>query len=342
MPQKYRKIFRTHSKNAHVRYNRGVYEIRLMIRGYRITASAKFLDVAKERFIKKLQEYENGVLAEKRKSRRTFLLPYIQKWMHTVKKPFIKENTFKMYEQTFNAYLSPNFQNKTIESLTQFELQAFLNGFVAEGKNRTAEKISLMLSAVLDYAVDDGIIPRSPMKRVVLARYEEEHGTSLTRNEEKILIDAFIRSHNVYLQAYVFMLYTGIRRGELASAEVADGWISVITGKQRLGTKPKRRRLPVCPMLENLLPIIDLESIKTLSAAMLTKHIKEFLPTHHCHDLRHTFVTRAQECGIKRELVSLWAGHAADSSITSNVYTHLEQNEDHQIKEMRLFSYDLP
>ena len=74
---------------------------------------------------------------------------------------------------------------------------------------------------------------------------------------------------------------------------------------------------------------------------MLTKHIKDYLPSHHCHDLRHTFITRAQECGIKRELVSLWAGHAADSSITSTVYTHLEQNEEHQIKEMSLFFYEL-
>ena len=74
---------------------------------------------------------------------------------------------------------------------------------------------------------------------------------------------------------------------------------------------------------------------------MLTKHIKDYLPQHHCHNLRHTFITRAQECGIKREIVSLWAGHAPDSSITSNVYTHLEQNELHQFKEMSLFSYDL-
>jgi integrase len=53
------------------------------------------------------------------------------------------------------------------------------------------------------------------------------------------------------------------------------------------------------------------------------------------HDLRYTFVTRAQECGIKREYVSLWAGHKANNSITSNVYTHLGQNKDVQITEMK-------
>ena len=343
MPQKYREIFRTNKRKAHVRYHKGLFEIRLQINGYRISTSAKTLALAKEKFMKRLIEFESFVFSKapekSTKLKGTVFLKYVQRWMETVKKPFIKETTYKMYVQLYNAYLAPNFENRTIESLTQFELQSFINKFVEAGKNRTTEKLALMLSAVLAYAVDDGIIDRSPMKRVIVTHYEEEHGQSLTRKEEKILIDA-LSGNNIYAQAYVFMAYTGIRRGELKSANVQNGWISVITGKQRKGKKEQRRRLPISPMLQRYLSNIDVELIKTFSPAMLTKHIKDFLPNHHCHDLRHTFITRAQECGIKRELVSLWAGHAADSSITSNVYTHLGQNEEHQIKEMQLFSYD--
>lgn len=339
MPKQFRKTFRTQKQTAHVREHNGIYEIRIQINGCRISASGKYLDTAKERFIKKLKDYTE--LGNPKQRNEHFLIPYIQKWLDTVKKPYIKDVTFKMYMQALNAYISPNFDNRKIKNITQFELQAFINEFVRSGKNRTAEKIALLLSAVFDYAVDDGIIERSPMKRVVVARYEEEHGQSLTRSEEKILLDAFAESPNEYAQAYVFMLYTGLRRSELASAEISDGWISVITGKQRRGAKPKRRRMPICPMLKPLLGKINLSAIKAISAGMLTKHIKDFLPSHHCHDLRHTFITRAQECGIKREIVSLWAGHAPDSSITSNVYTHLEQNQEHQIAEMALFSYDL-
>ena len=342
MPRKFRKIFRTNKQTAHVRRKDGdVYEIRMQIDGHRITASAKYLDLAKERFIKKLRDYQENGLTEKRTHKRALLLPYMQEWLETVKKPFIKETTYKMYVQMFNAYVAPNFDGRTVASLTQFELQQFINGFIRAGKNRTAQKIALLLSAVLDYAADDGIIERSPMKRVIVARYEQENGQSLTREEEKAFIAAFLHSPNVYAQAYVFMLYTGIRRGELASVEIKNGWISVVTGKQRKGAREKRRRFPICPMLKKFLPLINVDEIKALSPGVLTKHIKDFLPSHHCHDLRHTFITRAQECGIKRELVSLWAGHAADSSITSNVYTHLEQNEAHQIAEMSLFSYVL-
>lgn len=340
MPQQFRRIFRTNKHTAHVRRKNGYYEIRIQINGRRISATAKCLNTAKERFLKKLKEFNKKGAIPKRRTEILFL-PYILRWMETVKKPFIKETTYKMYIQIYNAYLLPSFENRAIKSLTQFELQEFINKFIAAGKNRTAAKISLLLSAVLDYAVDDGIILRSPMKRVIVARYEEEHGQSLNRNEEKLLISAFENNPNEYAQAYVFMLYTGIRRGELESVEVSDGWVSVVTGKQRKGVKAKIRQIPICPMLGKYLSSIDIASIKRISPAMLTKHIKDFLPSHHCHDLRHTFITRAQECGIKRELVSLWAGHAADSSITSTVYTHLGQNKEHQIKEMSLFVYDL-
>ena len=58
---------------------------------------------------------------------------------------------------------------------------------------------------------------------------------------------------------------------------------------------------------------------------------------HHLHDLRHTFITRAQECGIRREIVSLWAGHKADNTMTSNVYTHFSR--EYQKAEIMKFDY---
>ena len=81
MPRKFRKIFRTNKQTAHVRKKDGdVYEIRMQINGHRITASAKYLDLAKERFIKKLRKYnECGAEAKKnrRKSRlRFYLIPF--------------------------------------------------------------------------------------------------------------------------------------------------------------------------------------------------------------------------------------------------------------------------
>ena len=135
-------------------------------------------------------------------------------------------------------------------------------------------------------------------------------------------------------------MYTGLRRSELASIVVDGEWIKIITSKQRKGMKEKSRSVPISPMLKRVLPFIDIEAIKTASVAVLTNRIKDIFPNHHLHDLRHTFITRAQECGIRREIVSLWAGHKADSSITTTVYTHFQERSELQITEMQKYSYD--
>lgn len=137
------------------------------------------------------------------------------------------------------------------------------------------------------------------------------------------------------------MLYTGIRRSEIHSLNYNEKWIIVTTAKQRKGKAEKQRKIPISPMLQNEISRIKIDEIKKLPLDGLTRNFKKICHTHHLHDLRHTFITRCQECGIQREIVSLWAGHAADSSVTSTVYTHLEQYTQNQIAEIKKFSYIL-
>ena len=120
-----------------------------------------------------------------------------------------------------------------------------------------------------------------------------------------------------------------------------DGWVYITTSKQRKGMKEKIRAIPISPMFARILPKLNFDELKTVSVGVLTNRFRKLCPGHYLHDLRHTFVTRAQECGIKREYVSLWAGHKADNSITSNVYTHLGQNKEVQIEEMKKYDYPL-
>lgn len=179
------------------------------------------------------------------------------------------------------------------------------------------------------------------MAKIKLMRYEQEHGVPLTIDEESAFIKDFYAKPDIYNQAFAFILYTGIRRSELATATIDENWIYIATSKQRKGMKDKIRAIPISPMLAKVLPYIHFDEIKNLPVNVLTNHFRKICTGHHLHDLRHTFVTRAQECGIKREYVSLWAGHKADNSITSNIYTHLGQNKEIQLKEMKKYDYPL-
>lgn len=345
MPQNFRKIFKTGKARAHVRLRKdNIYEIKWQFNNEVIIATSKHLDICREKFIEKLAQSNSNCsyLRERHQSAKTStpMIPYMQKWLETSKKTFIKEVIYKEYMQTLRAYIIPQFNKRTIESIQAFEIQEMLNEISESGRNRTSKKIYQLLSPLFEYAVADDIIKLNPMAKVRLARYEVEHGTPLTKEEENILIKAMKdKPSSIYYQAYVFMMYTGLRRSELATIIVDENWITLTTGKQRKGMKEKSRNIPISPMLRRVLPFIDVEKIKNASTRVLTDRIKDVFENHHLHDLRHTFITRAQECGICREIVSLWAGHKADNSITTTVYTHFQERSELQLQEIVKYNY---
>lgn len=341
MPKPFNPTYKVGKITAKIRLKQnGTYEIRCRVNGQNFSSASTLLADAKKKFAEKLKAAVPQYASTNVKT--TYLEDYMRQWLETVKKPYIKEDTYKrLYLQVFNAYIIPNFGKRDIKTIKPLELQTFINSFTEAEKFRTAQKLQQVLSALFDYAVTDEIISRSPMAKVKIGYYEQKHGVPITRSEESAFIRDLKNSPTVYAQAFTFILYTGLRRSELASAVVDDKWVTVTTAKQRKGKSEKIRRIPISPMLKSVISLIDVEKIVNVSPGVLTKRIKEYFPTHHLHDLRHTFITRCQECGIQREIVSLWAGHAADSSITSTVYTHLEQYEDNQLTEIQKFSYIL-
>ncbi|MBQ0099215.1 MAG: hypothetical protein KBS91_01545, partial [Firmicutes bacterium] len=64
--------------------------------------------------------------------------------------------------------------------------------------------------------------------------------------------------------------------------------------------------------------------VKTNEQA-LRKEFKKYCPSKTLKDLRHTFITRARECGVENELVAIWTGHSL-GNITSSVYTHFSMS----------------
>lgn len=339
MPKEFRRKFKVGHYKAHVQKRKYSYEIRLMINGKRISASNKVLEIAKKIFIEKLNELSefNGYTQRKQ----VLFTDYMFQWLESTKKPYTKENTYKTYLQVFNVNIAPAFAKKKINEITPFDLQNFINGYIKAEKYRTAQKACQLLKAVFDFAVADELVNRSPMAKIKTCTYEKETGIGLTRLEEKKILDAFYsNTDNLYYQAFVFIMYTGLRRSELASATKDKKWITVTCAKIRKGRKEKKRKIPISPMLKKVIGKIELEKIKKLNLTVLSHEFKRLMPEHHLHELRHTFITRCQECGIPREFVSVWAGHAADQSITTKVYTHLEQYEDKQVEEISKFIYD--
>lgn len=189
-------------------------------------------------------------------------------------------------------------------------MQSLINHYINQDKLRTATKIYQTLKAIFDFATGEELIEKSPMRLLKPPKYEEKNGCAFTPEEEREFIRRLRESNCIpdVKNALLFLLYTGIRRSELASARIEGEFISVICAKTRKGFQEKRRFIPITPMLSPYLADFDLKSLNALRPDALTQALKRLMPEHHLHELRHTFITRCQECGVAREVVSVWGG----------------------------------
>ncbi len=333
MPKNLRSKFEN-QKNISYREETGVYEIRKQIDGVSYFGSSKNRDEAVRRF---LQDVRNGGKPAKGKSAPAPAVTEIPKisppfndvasqWLE-LRKPIIKATTYEHYESVFRANVFPAYNGRKIDELKQSDCQELINRYIEQEKYRTADKIYQALKAIFEFALGEELIERSPMRFIKPPQYEEQNGVALTLDEERELLRRIGASKcdEVIKHALIFLLYTGIRRSELASARIIDGCVEVRNAKTRKGFKEKTRFIPITPMLAARLPGFNLDELRAVRPDALTQAMKRLMPEHHLHELRHTFITRCQECGVPREVVSVWAGHAADNTQTSIVYTHFSR-----------------
>ena len=329
MPKLIRKLFKTHGLKAHVRITKdGLYQIRCRAKGLDLQATSKTLKEAKQKFIAKLYKQAPDWDERKQipKTSAVLLQPFTEEWLEHVKRPYIKEGTYGDYERTLRIYAYPKLGQTPIRNIKPLDVQKFLNEIT---ESRAAEKCYKLLKSIFEYAVDSGVIVRNPLRLVAKPIHIQKHGSALTKDEESRLLSAL--EGNKYKTTFICYLYLGCRRCELKTAIFEEDFVSVITAKKRKGRPEERRRIPITPMLRKYLPFS--EDLPKLRDDSMSDLFKNFCPNHHLHDLRHTFITRCQECGVPREVVSVWAGHKADETMTSNVYTHFS---DEFMKEQAL------
>ena len=332
MPTEFQKII-TVKFPLHVRQKpTGVYEARFRAHGYNISVSSVDESKLKPKFIEALKSYSRERSEPQKQDPREeqpkspLFNDIAGQWLE-LRKPTIKPTTYEHYESLFRANVFPALTGRKIDELKQSDCQELINDYITQGKYRTATKIYQTLKAVFDFAVGEEILERSPMRLIKPPKYEERNGRAFTVDEERELLKRLQESKCApdVANALIFLLYTGIRRSELASARVEGEFISVICSKTRKGFQEKRRLIPITPMLAAWMHVFELEKLRSIRPDALTQAIKRLMPEHHLHELRHTFITRCQECGVPREVVSVWAGHAADNTQTSNVYTHFSR-----------------
>lgn len=338
MPRKFRKIFRTNKQTAHVRRKDGdVYEIRMQIDGHRITASAKYLDLAKERFIKKLREYnEHGATGKKETAQAVpdvaplSVSDYALHYLETFKRPNISEKHFSNLCGIVRRHVARFFGETLMRDITATDCQKLLNELSEQGKGRTVEEVKNLLSWICAAAVADRILPADVMAHVQTLPHRRTVGKSIPRE----YVRAFLaREPQDRAELCLrLLIYTGMRPCELSALTFDNvGFVSITTAKRKKWETQDVRRIPLHPAV---LPYVEeIRAALPVALVLLERAFRRhFPPEYRLYDLRHTFTTIAQQAHCYKAWVDYVTGHKANGNTTDRIYTHWE--DDFQREEM--------
>lgn len=328
MPKKIRNEFRTNGCTAHVQKRKTGYEIRYRRNGYNVTAYGTTLEDAKKKFILKLKAADDE---KEQFNAPTTFHEFAMYYFETFRKRKVKDTTYKGDMARYNHDLKPHFGSTPLKSITPGQCQKLLDKLSERGLGKTVDEIYSLLNVIFKGAIAHNIIQRNPLAIVYKDKHENEHGKALTKNEENKLLKSF--EGTKFQIIFAVALYTGLRPNELKTAVIGTDFIVAVNSKRK-SKKVEYKKIPISPMLR---PYLNGETKLDIWCSMIyiREKFKEVLPNHKLYDLRTTFNTRCQECGVADVARMSFMGHSLGA--LANAYTDL--SEEFLLKEGKKLQY---
>lgn len=200
--------------------------------------------------------------------------------------------------------------------------------------------------SVLEWAVDNNIIPKNPAKRLVLPKVDQHETRVLTEEEIKDLCEK-LRGTNLHIPV-VLAVSTGLRRGEIMGLVWGDIDGKVLHVRRSLGPhgmkEPKTRsskrnvvlpdwtlqEIGKTPRKQNASdPVVSSLTPAGLTVAFLRAAKKAGYEGLTFHGLRHTHASILLKHGVNIKVISKRLGHK-NTTITLNTYAHLMPGMDEE------------
>lgn len=241
-----------------------------------------------------------------------------------------------------------------METLLPSVLQRFTAELCGRYAVNTVSGIISVLKNSLKEARKTGNVDREYSDSIRMPKSREKEVSCFSVSEQKKIERAVFKSEKDRLFGIVLCLYTGLRIGELMALKWEDvdlqrGALSVNkTCRDRWQNGQYIRQLDtpktvsskrIIPIPKQLLPYLRTIKKRSLSAFVISRYngkdvplrsyqktferllVRENIPHKGFHALRHTFATRALECGMDVKTLSEILGHK-NATITLNRYAH--------------------
>lgn len=209
-----------------VRFHKGAYEIRRMMKGVNIYVRNTDLDALLTEFEKKVEEVQAGLAMQTVfPTVGSTLNDFFEYWFDNAKVLELKGKgsakvTKRKFKRTFSFYIG----YKPVRSILPMDIQAAVNAMDAAnvGISTILDAFGL-LRQCFDFAVANRIAPTNPCEAVILPKdYAEANPEEvyLTEEEEKLFLK--LEECCWYQELFQFMFATGVRVGEVGGLLWSD------------------------------------------------------------------------------------------------------------------------
>ena len=223
-----------------------------------------------------------------------------------------------------------------------------------EVRPSTYNKDANVLKAVLEFAVERGILIDSPAKGIPHLKVVDKPVRIPSRAEYETLVET-MRSMDVRNAEAVnlvhLLAFSGMRLAEAThitwrEIDFERGQFTVSGGE--VGTKNREVRIvPLFPKLRDFLLnlreerqpsqsdciMVNRTAKEAISSACKAANLQHF--THHC--LRHYFVSNAIEVGVDFKTIAAWIGHKDGGLLVAKTYGHLRDSHSAAMAERMVF-----
>lgn len=303
---------------------------------------------------------------------------WLKIWIENYIKPNVKQKTNYTYLKIIENHIIPTLGNYELDDLSPIILQSFVTDLLNKGNLKTEKglatsTVNLIITIIknsLKMAFMIELIKENIASKIKRPKIKPKIILCFSTSEQKKIEQIVLKDKRKKMFGIVLCLYTGLRIGELLALTWDDidfqkGILNVnktcYDGKIEKGfgqiidvpkTESSKRIIPIpkqlLPALKALKKsekshyVISVKNhpitIRSYQRSFTLLLKKNKIPHKGFHALRHTFATRAIECGMDVKTLSEILGHK-NATITLNLYAHslFEHKADMMNKLGKLF-----
>lgn len=288
---------------------------------------------------------------------------WTDEWLKTYKKNVTK-GTYKMYSDIVRLYIKPNIGNIKLKKLKQSDIVNLINKLEEKNLTKTITDTLILIKSLLNKAVENDYIYKNVALGITAKRRAKPEKIPLTTETINKITELAQTNDNAFM--ILFLIYTGLRRGEVIPLQYkdididnkiinVDKAVYIATNQPEIkDTKNhESRKVPIFNIIYNRLVemkkkhnndeyVFPSKHNKIMSQTSIRRKLDNVLHllnkdiekdedkiTFTLHQLRHTFACILYKAGIDAKQAQLWTGHK-DIRVLLDIYTHLDSQDNQQ------------